>query len=81
MMPTSVDGTFNSTIITRLSVPTSNVSDMPTETWISDSRNSRRSGRFSLATSAKGSTLLPQPIQRFMTRRFIGLIDLAVVVP
>ena len=81
MMPTSVDGTCNSTIMTRLSVPTSRVSDMPTDTWISDRRNSRRSGRSALAASAKGSTFVPQPSQMFMTRRFIGLIDFTVALP
>ena len=38
---TSVAGTSSSTIITRLSVPTSSVSAMPTETWNSDRRSSR----------------------------------------
>ena len=58
MMPTSPAGTRNSTIITRLSVPTSSVSDMPTETWMSASRSRRPSGSVALAASAKGSNLV-----------------------
>jgi hypothetical protein len=42
---TSVAGTSSSTIITRLSVPTSSTSAMPTVTWNSDRRSRRDSGR------------------------------------
>ena len=42
---TSQAGTPSSRIITRFSVPTSSTRAMPTETWNSDSRSSRGSGR------------------------------------
>ncbi|MCR9180748.1 MAG: hypothetical protein NXH71_11050 [Erythrobacteraceae bacterium] len=61
--PTIVDATSSSTIITRLSVPTRRVSDIPTENWMSESLSRRDSGRSSLAASANGSSRLPQPIQ------------------
>ena len=54
MMPTSEAGTASSTIITRLRVPTSSTSAMPTVTWKSERRIRRESGRSSVATSAKG---------------------------
>src|SRR3990167_1665852 len=49
---TSEAGTCSSTIITRFSVPTSSTSAMPTDTWNSDSRSKRLSGRSGEATSA-----------------------------
>ena len=66
---TSVAGTFSSTIITRLSVPTSSVSAMPTETWNSDSRSSRDSGRSGVAASAKGRKRGPSWDQRVISVR------------
>ena len=41
--------------MTRLSVPTSSVSAMPTETWNSDSRSRRDQGNSPVCSSAKGS--------------------------
>jgi hypothetical protein len=53
---TSQAAMCNSTIITRFSVPTSSAVAMPTETWNSDRRSSRGSGRPGLAASANGIT-------------------------
>ena len=65
MMPTSEAGTFSSTIITRFRVPISSTSAMPTETWNSDSRSSRDSGRSGVAASANGRKRGPKPSQTF----------------
>ena len=51
---TSQVGTPSSTIITRLSVPFSSTTAMPTETWNSDSRSRRPSGSSAVAASANG---------------------------
>ena len=51
---TSQAPTPSSTIITRFSVPTSSATAIPTETWNSDSRSRRDSGRSSVAASANG---------------------------
>ena len=69
IVPTSDAGTFSSTIITRLSVPISSTSAMPTETWNSDSRNSRDSGRSGVAASANGRKREPIPAQVRIIRR------------
>ena len=52
---TSQAAMCNSTIITRFSVPTISAAARPTDTWKSDKRSSRDSGRLALAASAKGS--------------------------
>ena len=54
MKATMVAGTDSSTIITRLSVPSSITVAMPTETWNSDSLSNCPIGNPSLAASAKG---------------------------
>ena len=51
---TSQADTPSSTIITRLSVPTSSTVQMPTATWNIDSRSKRPSGRPTDAASANG---------------------------
>ena len=51
---TSDAGTPSSTIITRLSVPTSSTNAMPTDTWNSARRSRRDSGRSGVAASANG---------------------------
>jgi hypothetical protein len=56
---TKVAETPNSTIITRLRVPTSMTMAMPTESWKSDKRSRRESGKSSLAASAKGKNRDP----------------------
>ena len=62
MRPTSDAGTPSSTIMTRLSVPTSSTRVMPTETWNRESRSRRRSGRSGVATSANGRKRGPNAI-------------------
>ena len=52
---TSQAAMCSSTIITRFSVPTISAAARPTDTWNSDSRSSRDSGRSAVAASAKGS--------------------------
>ena len=64
MIATSEAGTLSSTIITRLSVPTSSTSAMPTETWNSDKRSRRDSGRSGVAASANGRKRGPSCAQR-----------------
>jgi hypothetical protein len=45
--------------MTRFSVPISKVTEMPMETWNSDSRSSRDSGNSADVTSAKGRKAAP----------------------
>ena len=59
MKATTEAGTPSSTIITRFSVPVSSTIAMPTETWNSDRRSRRDSGRPSLAASANGRKRVP----------------------
>ena len=66
---TSVAGTFSSTIITRLSVPTSKVSAMPTDTWNSDRRSNRDNGKSGVAASANGRKRGPNWAQRAISVR------------
>jgi len=72
---TSDAGTLSSTIITRLRVPTSSTRAMPTDTWNSDRRNRRGSGRSGDAASAKGRKRSPQVVQapaNFWLRRLMA---------
>ena len=57
------DGTFSSTIITRLSVPISSTAAMPTVAWNRDSRRRRPIGSSGVAASANGSTRGPNRIR------------------
>ena len=60
MVDTRVAGTFISTIITRLSVPTSSTRAMPTETWNKERRSNRDNGRSGEAASANGRNRVPR---------------------
>ena len=75
---TSAAGTPSSTIITRLSVPTSSTRAMPTDTWNSDKRNSRDSGRSGEAASAKGRKRGPRSTQARISFRLAGFMVCAV---
>ena len=63
MTATKPADTSSSTIITRLSVPVSRTTAIPTDTWKSDRRSRRPSGRSLLAASAKGRNCGPSRIQ------------------
>ena len=52
-------GTCSSTIMTRLSVPTSNAVTMPITTWNSDRRSKRAMGSSGEAASANGMKRVP----------------------
>jgi hypothetical protein len=52
-------GTCSSTIMTRLSVPTSSAVTMPITTWNSDRRNRRAIGSSGEAASANGMKRVP----------------------
>ena len=62
MAATSQLGTPSSTIITRLSVPLSRTTAMPTDTWNSDNRIRRPSGSSAVAASANGRKRTPTRI-------------------
>ena len=57
--------------MTRLSVPTSSVNAMPTDTWNSDRRSSRGSGRSGVAASANGRKRGPMRAQREIRLRLM----------
>jgi hypothetical protein len=71
---TSAAGTPSSTIITRLRVPTSSTSAMPTDTWNSDSRSSRDSGRSGVAASANGRKRGLRRTSPWISLRFKGFM-------
>ena len=77
MIPTSEAGTSSSTIMTRLSVPTSSVNAMPTDTWNKESRSRRPSGKSGVATSAKGRKRGPRLAHVRITLRLIGFMSSA----
>ena len=68
MIPTMEAGTPYSTIITRLRVPISSTSAIPTETWKRDKRRSLDRGNSGVAASAKGRKRAPWLNQKFVTR-------------
>ncbi len=63
MIETNQAGTPSSTTATRLRVPVSKTTAMPTETWKRASRSSRGRGNSAVAASAKGSSRGPSRIQ------------------
>ena len=60
MIDTREAETFSSTIMTRLSVPISSTSAIPTETWNRDRRSSRDRGSSGVAASANGKKRGPR---------------------